>query len=323
VLTPLGSALRKAGVDLGDAVPTAITYASYMGTLYALPFDIHTLLWYVNVDLFKKAGLVDKQGNPVISQNAAQFLAEARVMKHKTGKQFVQAQTIDADLGTDWMFDALAWQQGGDVLTKIDTQAAVNSPQALRAVTFWSSLIKAGYTTATVKYTNSLFLNGNVATLINGTWAVNQFGTQVKDHQAAFTHLAVVPLPTIFGHPASWSESHTWMIPRQSSADPAKTAAELQVLKYLYDNDLQWTRTGHLSVRKSVLASTTYRTLPYRGEYARAALIAHPMPRIMSIGEYETTMHNDILAVYLGQKSAPAALADAEQRVNQALKTSH
>jgi multiple sugar transport system substrate-binding protein len=110
-------------------------------------------------------------------------------------------------------------------------------------------------------------------------------------------------------------------LPRQSSADPAKTAAEMQFLKYLYDNDLQWARTGHLSVRKSVLASATYRNLPYRTGYAQAALVAHAVPRIMQIDAYQTIMHNDILAIYLGQRSAQQALADAEQRVNQALKT--
>jgi multiple sugar transport system substrate-binding protein len=319
VLTPLQSLLPKAGVNLKDFLPNAVKYASYKGTLYAMPFDLHTLLLFVNVDLFKKAGLVDSKGRPKMPQSAAQFLSEARIMKQKTGKQFVQAQTIDADLGTDWMFDALMAQQRAPIFNSSLKRPVFNSAAGLRAVNFWNTLIKDGYTSATVKDTNSMFLNGDVATLINGTWAVNQFGTAVKGHQAAFGHLEVLPMPKIFSRASSWSDSHTWAIVRQRHPSAARTQADLVFLKFLYDNDLNWTRAGHLSVRKSVLKSKAYASLPYRSEYAKAAQIAAPMPRIVPIADYESIMHTDILAVFLGQKSAKAALADAQQRVQAAL----
>ncbi|GAC1397773.1 MAG: ABC transporter substrate-binding protein [Chloroflexota bacterium] len=322
VLTPLRATLVKAGVNVGDLVPTATNYASYKNTLYAMPFDIHTLVWYINVDLFKKAGLVDSKGRAKLPQSGAQFLADARIMKAKTGKQFVQAQTIDADLGTDWNFGALMAQQGAKLFTSNFKKPTFNNAAGVKSLNFWYTLIKRGYTTPTVKDTNSMFLNGDVATMMNGTWAVNQFGTEVKTHKAAFTRMEIAPFPKIFSKPASWSDSHAWAIPRQPHANPARAKATVALLKFLFDNDVQWARTGHLSVRKSVLKSAAYTHLPYRAEYARAARIAIPMPRILPIAGYESIMHEDILAVYLGQKSVKDALADAQQRVAEALISS-
>ncbi|MBV9282644.1 MAG: extracellular solute-binding protein [Chloroflexi bacterium] len=319
VLTPLRTPLAQAGVNLNDFVPTAINYASYRNTLYAMPFDIHTLIWYINVDLFKKAGLVDSKGNARLPQSEAQFLADARIMKQKTGKQFVQAQTIDADLGTDWNFDAFMAQQKAPLFSGGFKTPTFDNAAGLKSLNFWYTLIKSGYTSPSVKDTNSMFLNGDVASIMNGTWAVNQFGTEVKTHKAAFSRMEIVPFPKVFAKAASWSDSHAWAIPKQPHPNAARTKAAIAFLRFLYDNDFNWSRTGHLSVRKSVLKSKAYARLPYRSQYARAARIAIPMPRILPIADYESILHEDILAVYLGQKSPKDALADAQKRVQEAI----
>lgn len=320
-LVPLGDQFASVGIDTNDLIPTALDYATYNNQVYALPFDIHTMLWHINVDLFKQAGLVDAQGNPKLPTNQDEFVAAAKQMKEKTGKQFVQAQTIDADLGTDWNLFGFVQQQGSKLLSDDLKQANVNTPQALKGVQFWSQLIKDGYTTPDVKDTNAMFFNGDVATLINGTWAVDQFDEQVKSGKTAFKTYLVAPFPTIFGQPAAWSNSHMWALPAQTKQDPAKLKAAVQFLKYLYDNEAQWARTGHLSVRKSVLNSTEYKALPHRSEYAQAAEIAKPLPRISQIDAFQTIMKEEILGVYLGQKAPEKALADAQQRVNDALKS--
>jgi multiple sugar transport system substrate-binding protein len=321
-LTPLGPRLQAAGIDTQDFVPAAREFASFEDQVYALPYDIHTLVWYVNADLFKQAGLADARGNPRLPKNREEFLAAARTMKERTGKQFVQAQTIDADLGTDWTLSGLVWQQGGDLVSKDGRRATVNTPEAMEGVKLWQELIKGGYTTPDVKDTNAMFLNGEVATLINGTWAVNQFDTQVKEGQAAFKRLRVAPFPTLFREPAAWSNSHAWVLPAQRDADPAKTDAAVRFLKFLYDNNLQWARTGHLSVRNSVLTGKEYNALPHRKDYAESARIARTLPRIRQIDAFQAALKEEILGIYLGQKPAQQGLSDAERRATEALNSS-
>ncbi len=314
-LLPLGDKLAKAGVDANDFLPAALNNASYGGKLYALPFDVHTILLHINMDLFKKAGLVDAQGNPKIPNSPDEFLAEARQMKERTGKQFVIAQS-DADVGTDWSLSSFIWQQGGDVFSSDLKKSSINTPEGARALKLMTDLIKGGYFTPNVKDTNAMFLNGDVASIINGTWAVDQFDQQVKSGQAAFKNYRAAPFPNVFGNAAAWSNSHTWVIPARTNQDPAKVDAAIQFMKYLYDNNLTWARTGHFPARKSVLTSPDYTSLPHRSEYAQSAQIARGYPRIQQIDAFEATMREEMLGVYLGQKTPAQGLASAQQRVD-------
>lgn len=320
-LLPLDEVLTKAGIDVSDFLPAAREYATFNGKMYALPFDIHTILWHINVDLWKQAGLVDAAGKPMIPKTQAEFLADAKAMKEKTGKLFMAAQT-NGDIGGEWAVEGLVWQQGGDLFTPDVITATVNTPQVLTAVNFLGGLFKNGYTGNNDDYgaAEKKWLNGDAASLINGTWAVGAYDDQVKAGKAAFKTYYVAPFPTIFDKPAAWSNSHTWVMPVQRNPDPAKVAAAGRFLKYLYDNDLQWTRTGHLTVRKSVLQSPDYAALPHRGEYADAANIAHAMPRIRQIDAFQTIMHDEVVAANIGQKTPAQALADAEKRVTEFLK---
>ena len=58
------------------------------GKIYALPFDTHTWLWHINMNLFKQAGLVDAAGKPILPKSADELLAQAAQFKEKTGKPY-------------------------------------------------------------------------------------------------------------------------------------------------------------------------------------------------------------------------------------------
>ena len=63
LLEPLDDGLKAAGVDTADFTGAAKEGVTKDGKIYALPFDTHTWLWHINMNLFKKAGLVDASGN--------------------------------------------------------------------------------------------------------------------------------------------------------------------------------------------------------------------------------------------------------------------
>jgi multiple sugar transport system substrate-binding protein len=318
-LTPLKDGLTKAGVNLGDLQPSAAQNASYNGTLEALPFDLHTLLTYVNVDLFRKAGMVDSTGKPKLPKSPQEMMSAAKAMKAKTGKQFLTVQS-DADIGTDWLMASFVWQQGGDVISKDGKTSSVNTPEMTKAVSLMKGLASGGYYDPNIKDTNAAFLGGDVAMIVNGTWAVDQFYTAVKGGQAAFKHLAVLPLLNVYGTPAQWANSHTWVIP--ASKDTRKLAAKMKVLKFLFDNNAAWARTGHFPARTSVLTDPSYLKLPLRSEYVNAATATRIFPRAEQIDAFEAVLREQLLAAYLGQKSIPSVLKDAQSGAQGALTSS-
>ena len=62
LLLPLGKDFAEVGIDVADFVPAAREGVTANGEIWALPFDLHALLWHVNADLFIQAGLVDDAG---------------------------------------------------------------------------------------------------------------------------------------------------------------------------------------------------------------------------------------------------------------------
>src|SRR5215211_199789 len=58
ILEPLDEHLKTAGIDTADFTPHAKEGVTVAGKVHALPWDTHSWLWHMNVNLFKKAGLV-------------------------------------------------------------------------------------------------------------------------------------------------------------------------------------------------------------------------------------------------------------------------
>ena len=86
---PLDDTLKEAGIDAGDFTPNARAGVTVSGKIYAMPWDTHSWLWHFNVGLFKKAGLVDAQGQPLIPKTVDEMIAQGQQMKEKTGKPYI------------------------------------------------------------------------------------------------------------------------------------------------------------------------------------------------------------------------------------------
>ena len=325
VLTPLDDHFAQAGIDVEDFLPTAREHASYDGKIYALPFDLQSTLWHINLDLWEQAGLVDGSGKPMLPTSRDEFLAAAAQMKERTGKQVLTAQ-MDGFIGTVWAMDALVWQQGGELVSEEEgkPKANVDTEEMRNAVGFMMELFNAGHAPNNADYgaAETGFLQGEVSSLINGTWAVGIYTPQVADGQAKFKNYYVAPFPQIFDEPAAWSDSHTWAIPARENPDPAKISASVNFLKFLNDNEQHWTRTGHLTVRASVNESAEYLDQPHRAEYGAAADIVRTEPRLRQIEAFRTILNEELTAIYLGQKSVDDGLAAAQQRIDEAIALS-
>ena len=80
---PLDDALKEAGIDSSDFTPNAKAAVTVGGKIYAMPWDTHSWLWHFNVGLFKKAGLVDETGQPIVPKTVDEMIAQA---KHDEGE---------------------------------------------------------------------------------------------------------------------------------------------------------------------------------------------------------------------------------------------
>jgi len=322
LLQPLGKSFAEAGIDAADFLPVARESVTTKGELYALPFDVHALVWHVNAGLFAKAGLVDAEGQPKMPTSPAELMQHAAQMKEKTGKLYFTIPSANDPMPT-WQFLSWVWQQGGNAFTAEKT-AQLESKESREALRLLTSLYSSGFASNRHDYAGAqqAFLSGEAAVLVNGTWGVDTYEAQSKDPKNALKKYVVRDMPNLYGQEAAWSDSHIWVVPKQSKPDPAKQKAILSFLKFLNDHNYHWARTGQLPARVSVLKSAELQALPHRSEYTQTAIIAKAIPSIENQRALQDLLVNELNATWLVSKPPDLALASAQRRATQILKRS-
>ena len=95
IVEPLDDAFKSVGIDVERLHAERARAASLSnGKISALPWDTHSWLWHINVNLFKKAGLVDGSGNPIIPKTVDEMMAQAAKIKETTGKPYFTMGTL-------------------------------------------------------------------------------------------------------------------------------------------------------------------------------------------------------------------------------------
>ncbi len=323
LLEPLDDGLKAVGVDAADFTGAAKAGVTKDGKIFALPFDTHTWLWHINMNLFKQAGLVDASGNAILPKSAAELLAQAKQFKEKTGKPYFIMVLANETAAYTRTFDTLLYQQGDDFFAD-PNKVKFNSPEGKTALTLLKTLFDNNDTTKNEDYaaTVSGFAAGEGGVMINGTWLVNDYVEQAKKSGVALSNgYAVAPFPQLYANPKVWADGHSWVILKASLTDAQRKSA-YEFLKFLWDNDFQWARTGHLPASQKVIESADFKALPFRSALAPLAQNGTALPAAVKHQFGVQTIEGEEIASGMrGDKSIDAALADAEARVNKLLQT--
>lgn len=315
LLVALGDVLDDAGVRTDEWTRPARDAVTYNDTIYGVPFDVHTNLWHLNMDLLDEAGLVDDDGNPVLPSSPEEFLEHAAQVEERTGAQYFAIDANQFALSV-MMFLTLLYQQGGSVVSDDGNSAALDSPAALEALEFMQAVFDEGYAVPTQDYTaaQTAFLNGDAAVLHNGTWVVNQYAAETPfDYR-------VEPFPTLFDQPAAWANSHVWVLPAQRDSRRYRDA--LEFVSFLSENDAAWAiGTGHLPAIETVLDSEGFEEAPQRDNFAEGAVDqARLLPQVGNWQPIEDTLKAQVESVWLTGADPEAALDRAQRLVDQFLE---
>ena len=308
--------LEAAGIDASDWSPAALDAVSFNGGIYGVPMDFHANLWHVNMDLMAAAGLV-ADGAPVLPTSPEELLAHAQQFKDATGQDYLAADFAQFPLGVRTVL-ALLWQQNANIFTD-DGTATIDTEEGRNAVTAITQLFDAGLANPQLNYADSqqAFLNGEAGILVNGTWVVDFYTAEAAKEEVGLDNYYVADFPTLFETGATWADSHMWAIPASLAGE--SRAAALKVLAFINDHNIDWARTGHMSVRTSVVESEAYQNLPHRDEYTGTADIARDTPPSERYGAIQDVLNREFQAIWLTDKPVGDALADAEIEVQNLL----
>lgn len=322
LLVPLADGFASAGIDIADFVPAALTNASTDDMLYALPYDLHALLFHVNVDLMAEAGFVNEDGSIRLPSSPEELIAMGKEFKEKTGKFYIAAESQSSEGMMVRLWQSFMWQQGVDVLSADGKEASINTPEGEKAAALIKAIYDEGLANTALDYPGAeqAFLNGEAGILINGTWVVDSYNAQASGGAAALKNYRVANVPGIFGAPKVWADSHMWVMPKDDGRTPEETEAALAFMKFLNDNNFQWARTGHLSVRQSVIDSAEFAALPHRSDYAETAVNATALPAVQNQRGIFSAMITEFNAMWLIGTEPAEALSAMQDSVDQILR---
>jgi multiple sugar transport system substrate-binding protein len=323
LLTPLGPLFEQGGIDTADFVPAALENATAEdGEVYALPFDLHALLFHVNVDLMEQAGFVNEDGTVRLPTSPEEFIEMGKQFEEATGQNFIAVESQSAEGMMVRFFQSLMWQQGVDTLSSDGTAVNMNGPEGLAAATFIKQIYDEGLADTGLDYSGAeqAFLNGQAGIIINGTWVVDSYNSQAESGSLPLKNYVATNVPGLMGEPAVWADSHMWVIPRDEGRPAEEQEAAVAFLKFLNDNNFEWSRTGHLSVRQSVIDSPEFAALPHRTNISNTSQIARAVPTTQNQRAIFNAMMSEFNAMWLTGADPQAALDGAQAQVERILR---
>jgi len=316
LVEPLDAGFAEVGLDPRDFTPQAQRAVTVKGRPYALPFDTHSWLWHINLNLLRQAGLV-QGGQPVLPKSEDELLAQARRFKAATGKPYFILLTVNDAPAFARTLMTLVQQQGGSLFPRESTEIDLGSPAVERAVNLLATLYREGLASHGHDYGAGIqaFVAGQGAVMINGTWLLGDMHREGQQpgrplHQG----YTAVPFPQLYQQPGAWADNHLLVMLKGGTKTPEQRRAALKFLKFLYDEGGAWARTGQLPTRQSVIDSAGFRALPLRPQIAPLADFGAALPQAVARQSRVTTMLGDALTAVVVHGAPLKETLKREQR---------
>lgn len=303
LVEPIGEPFTAAGITQDEFTPAAWQKATVSGTTYAVPLDTHPFVLYYNLDLAKKAGLLDPSGTKLKPMKGSDDFTQAiTAMKEAGGGPYGAVATITADPSTCWrMFMMVYSGIAGPLVADSGTKVTIDPAAAEETFAFWQGLTvgkKLMPTTATNTTSSSLFGQGRVGFLFDGVWQLPTY-RDVKGLK-----FSVEPFPALLGDkPVAYADSHSLIIPRSTTRPAARTTDAVDFIRGLLDRSLTWAQGGHVPAWLPVQKSAEFAALEPQSSYVQAAFNAVYDPPGWYTGagsDFQTAMGSVIAGVMSG-----------------------
>ena len=257
-----GGLMSKYGLAAGQFSPKPWQMAHSNGQLMAIPLDTHPMVMYYNKTLAQKAGLLGPDGllKPITGADA---LVSAFKSTMSAGAKWGVA--IDTEDVNPWrLWTALYAQLGGGAIVSPDgKQVLLDDSMGVEAASFMRELsLVAKVTGPATDYPAAVALFGNqkAGFFLNGEW-------EVTTYQTDGIPFDVTLFPQVYGNPATWSDSHSFVIPHQRSASPDRLDAVMQFISYVQKNAITWAKGGHIPAYTPAVQSQAYQALLPQAHY--------------------------------------------------------
>ncbi|MDQ0299294.1 multiple sugar transport system substrate-binding protein [Salibacterium salarium] len=284
---------------------------------HALAIDTHPTVMYFNTDLLEEADLVDEEGNIKMEKTPEGFIDFFQKAQEEL-PDIVPAAVPSSgyDVFTIWW--AFYFQMGGTPIysddlrepeVTMDKDIAIEAAEYVRRLFQDEEVIPLNLTDPYEQFQTNRALS-----LITGVW-----GTGVWETDEEFNFKAM-PVPQLFEKPATYGDSHTLFIPNQGSTTDEKATGAVEFMKYLHENEAEWSQAGHIPANDEVVDSEEFNELPYRSDYAEVVEdVEQPSGTIYSNMSIDTIMRN-LDEIWNGRETPEDGINNLEKELDDLVK---
>jgi multiple sugar transport system substrate-binding protein len=312
------------------------------GKLYSAPFNGPDKPWlqlYVNTALYKEAGLVDADGNPTLPTSWADFVANSRTIKEKTGKAglgFSMQQSWAAGWALrvcnysgspmDGFLDAFDWKTGQYNYSTNPCYKQVLSDlvEMSKDGTIDDGTMSASYDDEGAR---AKFAENGFAHLFAGEWVIPGFSQTHPD----FSEFTATHLPFVNGEPQSYFGGSVGGIGYVINAESENAEAAWELFKFIHTPEAAqiWSENGQGLALQTPQPYDQYATNDaFKYIFSSTDLVrTYPEPAIrnpdaakLQITLLGTSTDDLFVQILTGQVTdIDAALADLDKRKSEAL----
>ena len=209
--------LAEYGVQRDDFTDAVWSRTQYRGHTYAVPLDTHPFIVFFHPEPAAKAGLLTKDGtlDAEAFSSPDRFLAAGKELAKASGKQGIAFGYV-TDTAQGWrLFYGLYKQTGGAFELPEGGPAKVDVDRMAEVIAFMAKLVDGKVNPGHLDYASAIaaFSNRQTAMILSGEWELGTF-------RAADAKVNAAPFPTVFGTPAVYADSHSFVLPHHPNPDP-------------------------------------------------------------------------------------------------------
>ncbi|MFF9779516.1 extracellular solute-binding protein [Streptomyces sp. NPDC013978] len=288
--------------------PSLIKQAQFDGKTYGVPFVTDTLALVYNKELFEKAGIAEAP------KSWDDLKKAAATIKDKTG--------VDGYWGSTQAYYAQSflYGEGTDTVDVAHKKITVNSAEAKKAYGTWLDLFdgkglhKADTTADAYAHIQDAFVNGKVASIVQGPWEITNFykGSAFKDK--ANLGIATVPAGGA-GKAGAPTGGHNLSV--YAGSDKAHQEASLKFINFMTSAKSQETialKNSTLPTRDDAYTAEV-KADPGIAGYQTVLAAAQPRPELPEYSSLWGPLDTELLAIAGGKESLDKGLGNAETAI--------
>ena len=299
---------------LDSFYPALMANGRIEGQTWGVPFQRSTIVAYYNKDMFREAGL-DPQNPPETWDELVSMGKDLTTEDH-------HGLMIPSTGYPYWMFQALAIQNGQELMSNDGLTTYFDDPDTVEALEFWKSLSAEHgiMPEGTVEWgtLRQAFLEGETAMMWHSTGNL----TAVKNNAEFDFGVAMLPANERLGSPTGGGNFYLF----KDSTDAEKQAA-LELIKFMTapEQAAEWSiETGYMGV--SPAAYETEALQDYTADFPPALVARDQLEHaVAEFSTFETARVRDglnaaIQSALTGDKTPEAALAEAQAAAERQLR---